>query len=284
VSENLSQVAADHGLERVGARPPLGAYLVQVIRRLDFTLSLARFRIKSENERNRLGMLWVLLRPTFSALIYGTVFGFVLAGMRPENFVPYVVVGVFLLEFFNTSMNGGAKSIISNTALVQSLPFPRMVLPVAKVLENLLNFIPPLIMMLGIALLWGSTPSWSWLLLIPLMLLFWMFNQGVALVFARLTVHMRDLSQLTPFISRMIFYTAGVFYDPAKILSDHPRLTPIFDWHPLYEILAITRGLILDGYEVPVDYWWRFAIWSVGILVVGIVFFWKAEERYGREN
>src|SRR5690625_78309 len=100
--------------------------------------------MQSENERNRLGMLWVLLRPSFSALIYGTVFGVIMQGAtaRPPDFAPFVVIGVFVLEFFNTSMNGGAKSIIGNASLVQSLPFPRIVLPIAIVFQNLLNFIP----------------------------------------------------------------------------------------------------------------------------------------------
>ena len=141
---DMAKLAAEHGLDRVGGRPSLPAYIKQLWKRSDFTLTLARYRIQSENERNRLGMLWVVLRPTFSAIIYGVIFGVILggAGMRPDDFVPFVVIGVFMLEFFNSSMNGGAKSIISNASLVQSLPFPRIVLPIATVMQNLLNFMP----------------------------------------------------------------------------------------------------------------------------------------------
>ena len=61
-SSELAEKAERFGLTRVGARPPLPTYLKQVWERRDFTLSLARYRIQSENERNRLGMAWVLLR------------------------------------------------------------------------------------------------------------------------------------------------------------------------------------------------------------------------------
>lgn len=281
---SLSELAAANSLERVGARPSFTDYVTEVWRRRDFTYSLAKYRIQSENERNRLGMLWVVLRPILSAMVYGLVFGLILAGMRPANFVPFLIIGVFFLEFFNTSMNGGAKSIISNTALVQSLPFPRMVLPIATVLQNLLNFMPTLLLMFVLTMLWGARPNLSWFLFIPLIALFYLFNQGVALIFARLTVHVRDLSQFVPFISRLIFYTSGVFFDPRTVLEPYPTLQAVYAWHPLNEVLSIARGILLDEYSIPWDYWWKLAIWAVAILVVGTVFFWKAEERYGREN
>jgi teichoic acid transport system permease protein len=281
---NMPQLAGEYSLNRMGARPSLRSYLQQVWQRRDFTFTLARYRIQSENERNRLGMLWVLLRPILSALVYGLVFGIILAGARPENFVPFLIIGVFFLEFFNTSMNGGAKSIISNSSLVQSLPFPRMVLPIATVLQNLLNFLPTLVLMFILTMMWGARPNWAWLLFIPLIFLFSLFNQGVALIFARLTVHVRDLSQFIPFISRMIFYTSGVFFDPRTVLAPYPVLMQIYDWHPLHEVLSIARGILLDEYTIPWDYWWKLVIWAVVVLAVGIVFFWKAEERYGRED
>lgn len=281
---SMSDFAAEHSLDRVGARASFFAYMREVWRRRDFTVTLARYRMRSANERNRLGQLWVLLRPSFSALIYGLVFGFILAGSRPPNFVPYVIIGVFMLEFYNSSMNGGAKSIISNTALVQSLPFPRMVLPLAKVLEEFFNFIPTLLLMAILVMIGGDLPNLQWLLMIPLVALFAILNTGVALVFARLTVHFRDLSQFTPFISRMIFYTSGVFFNPLTLVEGRPILKAIFDWHPLFEVLSLGRGILMGAYEIHWNYWWHLSVWAFGMLIIGTIFFWRAEERYGREN
>lgn len=281
---SMQELAARYSLERVGARPPLFTYLREVWRRRDFTISLARYRIKSENERNKLGMLWVLLSPMLSAAVYGIIFGFILAGSRPDNFVPFVIIGVFSMQFFNSSMNGGAKSIVKNMSLVQSLPFPRMVLPIANVTQNLLNFVPTVLLMVLLCVFTGAVPTWSWFLLVPLTVLFWMFNQGVAFFFARLTVHFRDLNNFTPVISRLCFYTAGVFFDPMDIAQGDPIIMTFFDWNPLYEVLALTRGILLQEYDIPWEYWGHLALWAIVILVVGTVFFWQAEERYGREE
>lgn len=285
---DMSKLAAEHGLEQVGGRPSLLEYVRQLWQRRDFTLTLARYRMQSENERNRLGMLWVILRPSFSAIIYGVVFGLILKGAvaRPPDFVPFVVIGVFTLEFFNSSMNGGAKSIIMNASLVQSLPFPRIVLPIATVMQNLLNYIPCMALMIVISVFYGARPSLTWLLFIPLLILFWIFNQGVAFIFARTTVHFRDLSQVVPFISRMVFYTSGVFFDINRMIDamNKPGLQAFADWHPLNNVLAISRGILMPSMEIPYHYFFSLSIWAVAVFVFGFVFFWLAEERYGRDE
>ena len=284
---DMAKLAAEHGLERVGGRPSLPEYVKQLWQRSDFIFTLARYRVQSENERNLLGMLWVILRPTFSALVYGVVFGVIMAGagVRPDNFAPFVIIGVFILEFFNSSMNGGAKSIIQNASLVQSLPFPRIVLPIATVLEKLIHFLPTLLLMVVLAMLFGARPSWEWFLFIPLVILFWIFNQGVAFIFARVTVHFRDLSQVIPFISRMIFYTSGVFFELKEMIGKvAPGYEGFADWQPLYNVLAISRGILMVGQSVPYSYFWHLAIWAAVIFAVGFVFFWQAEERYGRDE
>ncbi len=126
---HLADDVAPGGLPRVGARPALGVYLREVWARRQFIVSLAQFRIEAENQRNRLGMLWVVLKPLLEAGVYGLVFGLLLAGSRPPDFIEFLIIGVFMFQFFSSTFSAGAKSITSNTALVQSLSFPRMTLP-----------------------------------------------------------------------------------------------------------------------------------------------------------
>ncbi|MEO6604621.1 MAG: ABC transporter permease, partial [Aeromicrobium sp.] len=236
--------------------------------------------------RNRLGMLWVVLKPLLEAGVYGLVFGLLLAGSRPPNFVAFLLIGVFMFQFFASTFSAGAKSITSNTALVQSLSFPRMTLPLSLVVQRLLMFIPTVGIMLVLVLVTGNAPHVNWLLMIPLIGIFFLFNAGLTLITARLTVHFRDLSQLLPFITRLLFYTTGLFFSIEERLKDHETLLRIADFQPLHEFLTLARGILLDGttYDVKTEYWLYASCWSAGILAIGIVFFWKAEERYGRTD
>lgn len=283
---SLAEYAAQNGLTRVGARPPLRAYLREVWQRRQFIYSLSRFRIESENHRNRLGLAWVVIKPLLNALVYGVIFGILLKGSRPENFVSFLVVGVFFFQFFSTSFSHGAKSITSNNALVQSLSFPRMALPLAAVLQRFLQFLPTLPILFLIVLVTGIRPTFQWFLLVPLCLTYFVFNAGLALITARLTVHFRDLSELLPFVTRLLFYTSGIFFSFEKRFSDFPTLLKIVDFQPIHEFMELARSILITGedYTVNMNYWLYAVAWSVVVLIFGVVFFWAAEERYGRTD
>ncbi|MGP5587345.1 ABC transporter permease [Glutamicibacter ardleyensis] len=280
----VAEDAKKHGLHRVGARPALVEYLKQTWTRRDFIYELAKARLQAQNESNRLGMVWVVLKPTFNAIMYGFIFGVLQGGRRGEDFPVFVVIGVFLFEFFTTSMNGGAKSITGNSALVQSLAFPRLSLPVAQVTQNFLTLVPMLGVMFIYALVLGTTPKWTWLMVIPLVLIFSVFNMGVALVCARITVHVRDFTNLLPLIGRVLFFTSGVLFSVDTILGQWPWLVAAFDYHPLYQTLTIARAMIMDGVEYDPQSWLIVCLWAVFSLLLGLIYFWKAEERYGRAD
>ena len=128
---------------------------------------------------------------------------------------------------------------------------------------------------------------WDWLLLIPLVALFTVFNAGLTLITARLTVHFRDLTQLLPFVSRFFFYTSGIFFsverrfgDNETIMTDRrlpadPRVPGPRPQHPAdrprLRHQAGVLGLRRRRGRSP-------------FLVVGTVYFWAAEERYGRTD
>ncbi len=282
---SLAEEAAHAGLHRVGARPPYWTYLRQVWRRRQFIYRLARFRIEAQNGQNRLGMAWVLLKPIIDAAVYGTVFGFFLMrGNIPDHYILFLVVGVFVFEFFSSCLTSGAKSITRNANLVQSLSFPRMALPLALVTEKLLEFIPMLGIIFITALASGIRPTWDWLLMAPIVALLTIFNAGVTMFTARLTVHFRDLTQLLPFVSRLLFYTSGVFYSMELAFANNATVLTVIDVQPIHEFLSLARSVFLDepGFSAPPEFWWYATAWSVASIVIGSLFFWAAEERYGR--
>lgn len=280
---SLADLAAEHGLHRVGARPSFWRYLREAWSRRAFVITLARARLRADLEGNRLGVLWLLLQPCVNALIYGVIFGVLQGDRRGPDWAGHVVIGVFLFQFFTKSLTNGAKSITGNRALVQSLAFPRITLPVAEVIEEFLSLLPSIGLLLVVLPLLGHWPTWEWLLLIPLLALFTLFNTGIALIAARLTVHVQDLTQLLPYISRILFYTSGVLFNVSTIFDKHPIIVQIYDFYPLYQMLQMARDALMNNAAYDPMYWLYFSIWAVVTFVIGLLFFWVAEERYGRD-
>lgn len=281
---SLTEMADRYGLHRVGARPGLLAYLKQTWERRDFITTMAAFRMAETNQENRLGAVWLVLRPTLNAVIYGLIFGVIQgAANRGSDYPAYVVIGVFLFEFFSACFQQGARAITGNRSLVQSLAFPRISLPLAVVVEQFYTLMLSMVVMFGILMVMGHFPTWSWLLMVPLVALFTLFNTGVALVTARLTVHFRDLTQILPFASRILFYTSGALFNVSTIFRDHPWVVQVYDWHPIYQVLAIARSLLMTHAAYDPMYWVYLGAWAAVSLIGGFCFFWVAEERYGRD-
>lgn len=270
------------GLYEVGRRPPLGDYLAEAWRRRTFAFTLASYRLVGSLLRNRLGMLWIVLKPTMTAIIYGTIFGAVLSSdARPNDWVPYLITGVFVFEFFTGCFGAGSRAITGNAKLVQSLGFPRILLPVSVVLEQAMRTIPIMVLLGVLLLIFGVPLSWTWVLVIPIMAMMAVFNLGVALIVARMSVWARDVQQVIPIINRVLFYASSIFFQVDKVFADNPVVLTIAHLIPTYDFIALVRGAMLPSHPAPELAVWAAPIWAAVAVVVGVVYFWRAEARYG---
>jgi teichoic acid transport system permease protein len=269
-------------LYEVGRRPPFGAYLAEAWRRRSFAFTLAGYRLVGSLLQNRLGVLWIVLKPLLTAMIYGTIFGFLLSSeARPTDWVPYLITGVFVFEFFTGCFGGGSRAITGNARLVQSLGFPRILLPVSVVIEQSMKMVP-IVVLLGILLLiFGMPISWSWLLVIPILAMMAVFNLGVALIVARMSVWTRDVQQFIPTINRVLFYASSIFFQVDLVFADNPVLLTIAHLIPTYDFIALVRDVMLDGHPAPLLAVIAAPVWTVLAIGFGVVYFWRAEARYG---
>ncbi|WP_062299478.1 ABC transporter permease [Demequina maris] len=283
---DYAALAREAGLPRVGARQDLPAYLKEMWQRRHFAIRLARYRIEGSLNQNRLGLAWVVLNPLLQAAVYGLIFGVIMPKSSREgiNFIPFLVTGFFIFSFFSKSFSQGARAITGNTSLVRSLSFPRMLLPLAAVLRNIYELVPMMAVLSVILIGFGEYPTWTWLL-VPVILAFMtMFNMGVALIAARLTVHVRDVTEIIPVITRLIFYTTGIFYSLEQVLADKPAwMLTLARLNPVHDFVELVRWAFMGGDTDMTQLAVIALIASVVTLIVGVFFFWTAEERYGRE-
>lgn len=296
--ESVRATADKWGLRHLGGRPSLLAYLAELWGRRHFALELARSRFRAENEADRLGVAWIVLRPLINAAVYGTVFGFVLVSRsRPADYLPFLVTGIFAFQFFAGSLSDGARAVVANMGLVTTLHFPRAVLPISVVIQQLLGLIWMILALCLIVLVNRDPLRVSWLQVIPAVGLFSLFNLGVAFVASRITIHLRDIAQLIPFVTRMFFYLSGIFASLQSLLQGHATMLALAEANPIYVYITLIRVALLGEAAVfavpgqehqyfPYDAgqtWIYGGAWAVGLLVVGFLFFWQAEDKYGRE-
>ncbi|MDT0203795.1 ABC transporter permease [Nocardioides sp. AE5] len=281
-SEQLAALAQEHGLEPVGVRPSLGAYLATMWQRRHFAFRLASSKAYARNQGSYLGQVWAILNPVLWATVYFMVFGLILKTDRGiDNFVGFLVAGVFMFHFVSACISNGAKAITSNQGVITALQFPRALLPVATVLSELFTLLPALLVLLLIVPATDEPLSPAMLLMPVAVLLAWLFGTGIAFICARLVVQFRDVQQLIPFVLRAAMYMSGVFFSIEHYAGDS-AFAPLLENQPIAVFLRLVRSTLLEGVPMTPSTWLWAVGWALGTLVIGFIFFWQAEESYGR--
>ncbi|MFI1677772.1 MULTISPECIES: ABC transporter permease [unclassified Streptomyces] len=286
-----AEVAAKYGLTVSGARPGLFEYVRQLWGRRHFILAFSQAKLTAQYSQAKLGQLWQVATPLLNAAVYFLIFGLILnadRGFPREVYIPFLVTGVFVFTFTQSSVMAGVRSISGNLGLVRALHFPRASLPVSFSLQQLQQLLFSMIVLFIITVGFGSYPKLSWLLIVPALALQFLFNTGLAMIMARLGSKTPDLAQLMPFVMRTWMYASGVMFSIPVMLKDKPEwIADILQWNPAAIYMDLMRYALIDGYGVeylPLGHWsWAIAGgWAVLIAAGGFVYFWKAEERYGR--
>ncbi|MGZ3118939.1 ABC transporter permease [Streptomyces sp. H62] len=284
-----ARLAAKYGLSVSGARPSLAEYVRQLWSRRHFILAFSQAKLTAQYSQAKLGQLWQVATPLLNAFVYFTIFGLILnagKGMPKDVYIPFLVTGVFVFTFTQSSAMAGVRAISGNLGLVRALHFPRASLPISFALQQLQQLLASMIVLFAVVIGFGSYPTLSWLLVVPALLLQFLFNMGLALIVARMGAKTPDLAQLMPFIMRTWMYASGVMFSIPIMLEDKPAwLADVLQWNPAAVYMDLIRFALIDGYgseNLPPHVWAVALGWAGALAVGGFVYFWKAEERYGR--
>lgn len=274
------------GFTRVGRRAGLWTYLKQVWDFRHFIIFDSKSRIAGESADDSLGRVWMVLNPILQGAAYFLVFGVMLGTSRGiENFVAYLIIGVFMYRFTASTVVAGSKAISGNRSLVTAFNFPRMTLPIAINVRELMRNMTTYATMFALILIIPPLEpiTWKWLVFIPIVALQFLFNLGLSLVLARIVADWNDFTHIITFGTRIWMYLSAVFYSTDRF-ADLPLVLNLMYANPLFNVLDMTRDVILyDSWPDPMR-WLVLGTWTVGLLVLGTVMFWQGEEKYGRER
>ena len=275
-------VARWPNLRRVGVRSSLRAYIADLWRWRNFMVTVPMNELRAQNQDTVLGQIWHLLNPLMLAFIYYAIFGLILGISRGgvENYSAFLIVGVIVFNYTRTSLRSGAKTIVTNRKLVQTINFPRAVLPLSATIEGVVSHTFAIVVMWLVLLATGVRPTTTWLLVIPLIVLHSVFNLGLMLLTARFAFHFRDTQQFLPYALRIWFYVSGVLIPIEARFVAFDTVRVILQANPIYIIIEIARDAFIHNTIDPTK-WWTASAWAVGLLIAGFAYFHRAESEYG---
>lgn len=272
-------------LHKVGGRPPLREYLRQLGERRHFIAMQAWSSATHQHRGMLLGNIWMILSPILDGLMYFLIFGIVLQVSRGiPNYPAYLVIGILMFSFSSRCITSAANAVHSGRSLVQAFTFPRAALPLATVLRETIATIPVVIAVFVLVVVISgpgvASPYW---VMVPLIFLMqaWL-NVGFALVVARWGALFPDVRQLLTYVVRFLMYTSGVIFAIDRFANALPALAPYMHANPLYILLTMYRDVLIYDQLPPANTWAILTIWALVSSVIGMVYFWQAEVKYGR--
>ena len=212
-----------------------------------------RRNIVVEYKQTILGPLWYVIQPILTVLMNMLVFGGI-AKMSTDG-VPQVLfylAGNICWFYFSDCLKQSSNTFLANQHMFGKVYFPRLVVPIAVVISNLLRFAiqAGLFVLLYIYFFWqGASLAVNWaILLIPVFVVMIAgLGLGFGILISSLTTKYRDLTILFTFIVQLWMYGTPIVY-PLSMVEEGPLRTLILA-NPMTSIIeAFKYATLGQGY------------------------------------
>ena len=234
-----------------------------------------------------LGYLWSLLKPLFLFAILYIVFTYIIPlGKGVEHFPVYLLTGVVMWNFFVESTMIGASSIVARGDLIRKIRMPRYLIVISSSMSALINLCLSLIVVFIFALFNGVEPSFSWFLILPIVLELFVFALGLSFLLSALYVKFRDITYIWEIVIQAGFYATPIIYPLMTVSEEYQKY---FFINPMAQIVQDARYVVVTNTSTTI--WSTVHSWSVltpfiVILVVALVggLYFKRRSKYFAED
>jgi lipopolysaccharide transport system permease protein len=212
-------------------------------RELLFFLTLRDIKVRYR--QTVLGVLWALIVPLISTIVFTIVFAR-MANVSSDG-LPYPVFNLAALlpwNFFAAALAMCANSVAHTSHLMSKVYFPRLIAPLAAVLGGLADFTIAF-GLLGVAMVWYDVlpqPGLP-LLLLPVFVVFTVLSAlGTGLWLAGLSAKYRDVKHAVPFLIQAWLFVTPVVYSSNAVT---PKYRTLLGLNPMAGVVEGFRWSLL---------------------------------------
>jgi len=252
------------------------SYWSDVFRYRELFAVLAGRDIAVRYKQTAIGILWALLRPLLTMLVFTFVFGRI--AQLPSEGAPYALLvfsGMVPWFFFASSVSESSGSLVANANLLSKVYFPRILIPLSSILVAAVDFLIAMALLIVLMFFFDLLPSWR-LLTLPLFLTIALGAAiGLGLSFSALNIRYRDFQFIVPFLLQMGIYTSPIGFSISVIPEKWHLLYAI---NPMVGVIEGFRWAVLGGaFELRWDVLAVSGSVAAILLCVGVLFFRRFE-------
>lgn len=275
-------------------RPGHGAGLLDVFRKRYLLSLLVRKEVRVRYRGSVLGWLWSYVKPLTQFAVFFLALGiFLQQNKNIENYPVYLFSGLVVVNLFSEAFSNGTKSLVDNAPLIKKIYLPREMFPVASTLVALVNFLPQILVLLGVSLVVGWHPDLLQILAFVLgTVIILLFATGLGMLFGSVNVLFRDAQNFVELIVLVATWASPVLYQwqmVAKVLP--PPLMFVYQVNPLTAAVELFHTTFwypttAGGSAVPPGlplYSAVALLISAATLIVGQFVFRRLETRFAQD-
>jgi len=241
---------------------------------LFLTLREVRVRYKQTS----LGIVWVLIQPLITMIIFSVVFGRL--AHLPSEGMPYplfILSGLLPWQMFAYSLTRSSGSLVANAGLLTKVYFPRLIIPFAAALAGLVDFVISLALLIVALVYYGIRPGWQVLTLPLFAVLVLLAAISVGLWLSAINVRYRDVGIALPFLVQVWLFASPVMYSATLVPGGITRL--VYDLNPMTSLILGFRWSLTGGSPPGLQLLGATAL-LLAILVGGLIYFRSAEKTF----
>jgi ABC-2 type transport system permease protein len=238
-------VSVRHDLEHVPmVDPAQKGGLVGVLKRRYLLSLMVKRELRSRYIGSKMGLAWSYINPFTRFLTFYFVFGIILGRGQIPHFAIHLFAGMVVVNLFTESFNSGTRSIMQNKSIVQKMPLPREIFPIASMLVSLYHSGPQLVILVGACLVTGSFSPDPVGLVAALMAFTIVILLGTAmgLMFSAINVMYRDWTRVVQIFTNMLPFSVPMMY-PFTLVHLRFVKFPIIEHFYLFN--PITEAVLL---------------------------------------
>ena len=166
-----------------------------------------------------IGVLWALVRPFLSMLVFTIIFSRI-AKLPPDGDAPYalmVFAGILPWTLFATGLSEASNSLINNANLISKIYFPRLIVPTATIVVAFVDFLISFCILIALMGWYRFWPDWRIVVLPFFIVLAFLVSIGPALWISSLNVKYRDFRYIIPFIVQFGLYVSPVGFSSSVV-------------------------------------------------------------------
>ena len=240
----------------------------------ELALVLARREISIRYSQTVVGLLWVLLQPLITTAIFTMVFVFFLRIPDQDgSFYPlFAFSGIVVWQYFTRIVSDGGNSLVSSSAMITKVSFPRMIIPLIAPIAAGLDCLIAIAALVALTLAFGAHLSWMVIFTPLVVLAVGLFGYSIALWLAPLNAVYRDIGIVMPFVIQIAMYLSPIVY-PASLVPEKIRW--FYELSPVAVMVDSMRWAVL-GTNAP-------SLVGIGVFIVAtVLLFWGGARLFRR--